>query len=593
MEELEFDKNKSILPFLKRMFGYVWKFEKKYFIFMLTFAGVVGTIDSSFPKLFSMFIHDCLGNQTEVNKENLWTLVTAPCFQKYLWILISLILVLISSVMIFVYSAGAIAECIIFNMRRQLFEKYQALPFSYFDKNSSGWLLSRISSDTDRISEVISWGLIGMAWATVSIFFCFGIMFYTNIVMAIIVLLSIPLMVITSSKIREKILFYSRRSRKINSEMIGLINEHIHGVELNKSLANEDKALSIFAAKAIDYRKAAYQSAFFSAAYFPVIIVVGNLAAAGVLGYGANQILEQIPLMTIGILSSFFIYALQIFEPISDMSNYYSIAQNSMSAGERIFTALDEPLEIKDETHLTDFKAINGEIELRNIHFGYNNEKEILTDFHLKIPSGQQLALVGPTGEGKSTIASIIARFYPPQKGDILIDGISVQERTMKSFREQVGVVLQQPHVFSGTIYANICYGKKDIPRKEIENILNEMGCEEMIGRLEEEIQPDGINLSLGEKQIISIARVFAYNPKILILDEATSAIDTITEQRLQLAVKKVLKGRTSIVIAHRLSTIVESDRILYIQNGTILEDGSHSELMEKKGAYWGLHRVG
>ncbi|MFN7240292.1 MAG: ABC transporter transmembrane domain-containing protein [Chitinophagales bacterium] len=175
MEELEFDKNKSILPFLKRMFGYVWKFEKKYFILMLTFAGIVGTIDSSFPKLFSMFIHDCLGNQIEVSKENLWALVSSPCFQNYLWILISIILVLISSVMIFVYSAGAIAERIIFHMRRQLFEKYQALPFSYFDQNSSGWLLSRISSDTDRISEVISWGLIGMAWATVSIFFCFGI----------------------------------------------------------------------------------------------------------------------------------------------------------------------------------------------------------------------------------------------------------------------------------------------------------------------------------------------------------------------------------------------------------------------------------
>jgi ATP-binding cassette, subfamily B, bacterial len=592
MEELEFDKNKSIGPFLKRMFGYVWKFEKKYLILMLTFAGVVGMVDSSFPKLFSMFIHDCLGNQANLNGISLLQLIGTPCLQKYLWILLGVILILVCSVMIFVYSAGAIAERIIFHMRRQLFEKYQALPFSYFDKNSSGWLLSRISSDTDRISEVISWGLIGMAWATVSIVFCFGIMFYTNIPMAIIVFLSIPLMVLTSSKIREKILFYSRKSRKINSEMIGLINEHIHGVELNKSLANEDKALNIFTLKAIDYRKAAYKSAFFNAAYFPVIIVVGNMAAASVLGYGAHQILEQVPLMTIGILSSFFIYALQIFEPISDMSNYYSIAQNSMSAGERIFTTLDEPLEIKDEKHLSDFKEIKGEIELRNILFGYNEEKIILNNFNLKIPPGQQLALVGPTGEGKSTIASIIARFYQPQGGDILIDGISVSDRTMKSFREQVGVVLQQPHVFSGTIYSNICYGKKELPRVEIEKILKEMGCEDMIARLEEEIQPDGINLSLGEKQIISIARVFAYNPKILILDEATSAIDAITEQRLQLAVKKVLKGRTSIVIAHRLSTIVESDRILYIQNRAIAEDGSHSELMEKKGAYWGLHQV-
>lgn len=590
MQEQEFH-NKSILPFLKRMFHYAWGYEKKLFITMLMFAAVVGIIDSCYPFIFSHFMTDCLVSTKMDNKQELIQLFLSPCIQKYLWILLATILTVCMSVMLFVKAAGTISERVIFHMRRDLFVKLQAMPFSYFDKNSSGWLLSRISSDTDRVAEVISWGLIGMAWAIVSIFFCFGTMFSMHWIMSLIVLVAIPIMFFLSIKIRNLILKYSRFSRKINSEMIGLIGEHIHGVELNKSLANEDKAVAIFSEKAVEHRKSSYKSAYYNAVFFPIIIIVGNLAASSVLGYGAYEMTTQVSALTIGILSSFFLYAIQIFEPIADISNYYSIAQNSMSAGERIFTLMDEPLEKMEENLISNIE-MKGAINLSNINFGYSDDKLILENFNLKIDAGQQVALVGPTGEGKTTIASIISQFYKPQSGDLFIDNINFKSISLSNFREQVGIVLQQPHVFSGTIAENVRYGKKSISDDAVRNIFIEMGCDDLATRIDEKVQPDGINLSVGEKQLIAIARVFAYNPKILILDEATSAIDTITEQRLQLAIKKVLKGRTSIVIAHRLSTIIDSDRILYIQKGKIVEDGNHQYLMEKKGEYWRLNQV-
>jgi len=592
MNDIEFNQNKTILPFLKRMYRYTLLHEKKRLVLLVIFAGIVGTIDSFYPFIFSGFINECLSGNMGNTKLPYLDIFLSPCMFRYFLYLLGACVGISVSVAIFVYAAGSIGERVIYQLRREIFEKLQRLPFAYYDQNSSGWLLSRISSDTDRVAEVISWGLIGIAWAIVSIFFCFGIMLYMNWKMTLIVLISIPLMIVISAKIRAKILSYSRISRKINSEMIGLITEHINGVELNKVLANESKAVSIFSEKAEQHRKASCKSAFYSATYFPIVIVVGNMAAAGVLIYGANLVLEKSTLISLGILSSFFIYAIQIFEPIADISNYYSIAQNCLSAGERIFSLLDEPLALEDELHKANFESIQGNIELKNIQFGYNESKMILQDFNLKIPSGQQVAIVGPTGEGKSTIASIIARFYLPSAGHILIDGIDVNDRTMESYRQQVGVVLQQPHVFSGTIADNVRFGKSNMTDVEISQIFTEMGCIEMASRMNEEIKPDGINLSVGEKQLIAIARVFAYNPKILILDEATSAIDTITEQRLQMAIQRVLKNRTSLVIAHRLSTIVESDRILYIQSGKIIEDGNHASLMKMKGEYWKLNQV-
>jgi ATP-binding cassette subfamily B protein len=297
--------------------------------------------------------------------------------------------------------------------------------------------------------------------------------------------------------------------------------------------------------------------------------------------------------MTIGMLASFFVYSTLIFEPILDITNYYSLAQNAMSAGERIFSLIDQPISVKDtNNNLDDFNAIKGEIELKNVQFGYHQNQLVIPNLNLTIKEGTSVALVGPTGEGKTTISSLIARFYEPTSGEVLIDGVDYRERTLESYRKNVGFVMQTPNIFSGTLFENIKFGNPNISREKVQDILLKMGLNDMSENIDMRIESDGSNMSMGQKQLIAMARVFAYDPKILILDEATSNLDIETEIKIQKAIQELIKNRTSIIIAHRLSTIVHCDRILVIDKGGILEDGSHYELLAKNGAYAQLHQI-
>jgi ATP-binding cassette subfamily B protein len=494
--------------------------------------------------------------------------------------------------MCFIYFAGKIAEITLFNLRRDLFAKLQYISFSYLDQNSAGWLLTRISSDTDRVAEVISWGLIQAGWGITMIIFCFGFMFYFSTKLAFFVLATIPILIIGTIFIRKKITKYSRQARKVNSELIGLVNEHIYGVDTNKILVNEEKASDIYRHKAEIYREKSYKSSFYSIAYFPIVVGLGSIATFFVLYMGGMETLNPKTGISIGALASFFIYSTLIFEPILDIASYYSIAQNSMSAGERIFSLLDEPIIVKDKNNkLSDFETIKGDIKLENISFRYNESRWIIENMNLEISSGSSIAIVGPTGEGKTTLASIISRFYEPSAGFVKIDGIDYRDRTLASYRSQVGVVLQHPSIFSGTLFENIQFGNIQITRERVAAILEIMQLEHFKNQLDMKISPDGNNLSVGEKQLIALARVFAYNPKILILDEATSNLDIQTERKLQHAIETLIKGRTSIIIAHRLTTIEACDRILLIEKGNIVEDGTHSELLSKEGKYFNLSK--
>jgi ATP-binding cassette, subfamily B, bacterial len=592
--EQEIQGDESIIPFLKKIFGYTIQREKGLFFTMLFFVMIIGGIDAMFPKVFSSFIEDCLSHPIDVKHLTAYQILLTPSVYKYFLILLGMVLGTSMTVFVFVYCAGKIGERIILHLREALFSKLQSLSFSYFDQNSSGWLLSRIMSDTDRVFEVVSWGLIGLSWGLVMVIVSISMMFYLDPMLGLIVFLSLPVLFFCSMKLRKIILKYSRLGRKANSEMIGLINEHIHGIELNKSLSNESKATDIFSDKVEHLRKANYKSAIFSAMFFPMVTSIGSVTAAIVVCIASHQIITHDQVMTIALLSSFFVYAVQIFEPISDITNYYAIAQSCLSAGERIFSLIDEKPTIVDAFNdLPHYENVKGEVEFKNVTFSYNAEKIIIANLNLKIKAGSSIALVGPTGEGKTTIASLLGRFYEPTLGEICIDDVDYRLRTMASLRKSVGVVLQQPHIFSGTIRSNIEFGKEGMTDEHIFKILDLMGCGDWKTRLDEEIQPDGTNFSMGEKQLIALARVFIYDPAILILDEATSAIDSITERKLQYALDIILKNRTSIVIAHRLSTIRNCDRILYIQGGKISEDGSHEELMKVGGKYKGLLEAG
>ena len=408
--------------------------------------------------------------------------------------------------------------------------------------------------------------------------------------MGVLVTLSIPVMLLASIRIRLLVLKYSRKARQVNSDLTASFNEHINGIAINKSTAQEARVSAEFSNISNRMRKASYRAAIYTAVYIPVVIFIGAAATALVLFWGGTMTFSQG--LSIGILVAAFDYTAKIFIPIVEISVFYAQLQSSLSAGERVFSLIDEPLEIMDQSDATDFEEIQGNIEFRDVSFGYLPDQFVLENINLKIAAGQSIALVGATGEGKTTIASLVARFYQPNSGQILIDGEDYCTKTLHSLRSQLGVVLQTPHLFKGTIRENICYGKPEATDEEVKKALEAVGAFAEFGpRLAEEIGEEGGALSMGEQQLLSFARAVLVNPRIFIMDEATSSIDTITEAKIQKTIAQLLQGRTSIIIAHRLSTIRHCDRILVIDGGKIVEDGPHAALIQQKGKYFDLSR--
>jgi len=383
---------------------------------------------------------------------------------------------------------------------------------------------------------------------------------------------------------------YSRASRKINSEITASFTEQINGVEVNKITAQETRVSNDFKVLSKNMQQKTFKATFYTAMYMPIVIFVGAITAIFVINIGGNMALALPAGITLGVLAAFFGFATRIFEPILDITRFYANAQNCISAGERIFGLIDEEPTIKDDVNAVAVNAIKGAIDFKNVDFEYVASKSVLSNFNLNIKAGTSVALVGATGDGKTTITNLIGRFYQPTKGSILIDGIDYKKIKLNSLRQQMGIVLQTPHLFKGTVWENIIYAKQNSTKKEVILTLKKLGAAQFIDRLEEQVGENGDNLSLGEKQLISFARATLANPSILIMDEATSSIDTQTEQKIQLGIKELISNRTSIIVAHRLSTIKNCDRILVIKKGEIVEDGNHNKLIEKRGLYYNLY---
>jgi ATP-binding cassette subfamily B protein len=520
----------------------------------------------------------------------LFTNVDISALKIYAVIFLGLGLILASGVFGFINFAGRIQEYVMYDIRQELFKKLQELSFSFYDKSAVGWLLSRISSDTIKVTELVSWTMIECLWGMGMIVFCVTAMFIYNWKLAIIVTATIPVLTLVSVKLRMLILKYSREARKYNSEMTARFNEHINGVEVNKSLVQEKRVSEDFKLLSEKMRVSSYKAAYYQAIFMPLIIFGGSTAAAFVIYYGGLMAIDVPAVITVGTLAAFFGYAIMIFEPILDISRFYSQAQNSISAGERIFSLIDTKALIVDKTGAGGYGRINGNIEFENVSFLYDRGKPVLENMNLSIKAGSSVALVGETGGGKSTIINLICRFYEPTGGAIKIDGIDYKEMTMESLRSQLGVVLQTPHLFSGTVRDNIKYGRDEATDMEVIAALKTVGADEFVTKLDEQVGEGGEHLSMGEKQLVSFARAVLADPRIFIMDEATSSVDTLTEANIQRGIAKIMESRTSIIIAHRLSTIKHSDRILVINKGKITEDGSHHDLMVKKGIYYRLY---
>ena len=589
-KEQEFKGKGLVWPFLKRMFTCSLKY-KRWLWSLVIFTLFYGIVEALYPLVWLYYIDHLVTPLVEGIKKGYFDMNMAKIqLLHFAGIYLGITLFQALTIYYFTLCAGSVGEYVMYDLRKQMFSKLQQLSFSFYDRTAVGWLIARITSDSKQVTGLISWGLRSFIWGMTMIIVCFGVMFFYNWQLALIVLITLPFLLLVSVKIKMTIIKHSRRSRRFNSELIASYNEHINGIEVNKATVQEERAIKQFYDHTELLRSASFKLAFYSSIYAPMVVFIGSIAGALIVSFGGHMVLAGLTGMTLGTWAAFFGYVRNIFMPIFDITRYYALAQSSLSAGERIFALIDEKTEIEDKPGVNNFHSIKGEIRFEGVYFYYREERPILKNFNLHIQAGESIALVGPTGEGKSTIANLICRFYEPQKGSIKIDGVDYREKTLHSFRSQLGVILQTPYLFYGTIKQNIKYGVRYATDESVVSALDLIGATEFISRLEEEVGQEGNMLSTGEKQIIALARVIIRDPKILVMDEATSAIDTLAELRIQHGIQKVIEKRTAVIISHRLSTIKNCDRILMIKEGKVVEDGGHDALIRQHGYYYNLY---
>lgn len=492
----------------------------------------------------------------------------------------------------FIYLAGILGERIQYDLRKKIFNHLQDLSFSYFNRTPVGWIMSRVTSDTERIADLVTWGLLDVTWGIMNIATAIYFMIKINLHMALIILPVMPVLIYVAILFKTKILTQYRQVRKINSKITGAFNETITGVRVIKALCQEERNRDEFGQLSKSMFKTAYRARWLSALFLPVVQLIAAFALGLIIWRGAIQI--DIGGLTIGGLQAFIAYMTTILWPIQDLARVYAEMQQSIASAERVFSLIDAVPDVADRDDSMDLGSIKGDIEFNHVDFYYEQDKPVLKDFSLYVNQGETIALVGPTGGGKTTIVNLICRFYEPRRGEIRIDGTNYLQLTLNSIQSRIGVVLQTPHLFSGSIRENIRYGRLDATDQQVEQAARIAGAHEFIVLLEncydEDVGEGGNLLSSGQKQLVSLARAVLADPDIFIMDEATSSVDTLTESLILKGMEALMDGRTSFIIAHRLSTIRRADRILVIQNGQIAETGNHSKLMRLRGHYYRLY---
>lgn len=509
----------------------------------------------------------------------------------------SLIVVQALTVFGFIYFTGILGERIRYDLRKQLFAHLQRLSLSYYNRTPVGWIMSRVTSDTDKLAELVTWGILDTSWGFFNILTAIYFMVIIDWRLALIVSVVIPAIVGVAIQFKKKIIVEYRHVRKINSKITGGYNETITGVRVIKSLGRERENLEGFGELTGDMYRAGYRAAWFSALFLPTVQLISALAVGAVLwysGWQVNSVNIAGTTLSIGGIQAFITYVTFMLWPIQEMARVYAEMQQAIAAGERIFSLLEAEPEIQDRAGATDPGTLRGDIEFDDVTFYYEADSPVLTGFSLKVKQGETIALVGPTGGGKSTIVNLICRFFEPKQGVIRIGGMDYTHMTQHAIQSRVGIVLQTPHLFSGTVRENIRYGRLDATDAEVLEAARIVGADEFITNLpkgyDEQVGEGGSLLSVGQKQLISLARAVLADPDIFIMDEATSSVDTLTEALIQQGMDVLMEGRTSFVIAHRLSTIRNADRILVIENGAIAEMGSHAELLRAQGHYYRLY---
>ncbi len=588
-EQIEFEEEEFTTKFNGKTLWRIIAAQKPYKWSVLGFVSIVAgvsALDSIFTYLSARIVDEGIVAR---NTTQLWSLLTT-----YGW------LVVVQSILafIFIYICGILGERVRYDLRKGLFAHLQTLSLPYYNKTPVGWIISRVTSDTDRVAELITWGQLDLVWSTMNIITALYFMLKINVPLALIVIVIVPVIIVVSIWFQRKLIVEYREVRKTNSKITGTYNENITGVKVIKALNREKANLAAFATLSGSMYRASYRAAWLSALFLPTVQMISASAIGAILWYTGSQYTNTqtggVMGLTLGGLQAFITYVFFIIWPIQEMARIFAEMQQSVASAERIFSLLDAVPDVVDKPGSIDPGTLKGDIVFDNVTFHYEDGKPILSDFNLHVKQGEMIALVGPTGGGKSTIVNLVARFFEPKAGEVRIAGLDYTQMTQHAIQSRIGMVLQTPHLFSGTIRENLRYGRLEATDAEIETAAQMAGAHAFISTLEkgydEQVGEGGVLLSTGQKQLISLARAVLAQPDIFIMDEATSSVDTMTEALIQQGMDALLERCTSFVIAHRLSTIRNADRILVIENGSIAEMGTHSELLKLGGHYYRLY---
>jgi ATP-binding cassette subfamily B protein len=489
---------------------------------------------------------------------------------------------------------NSVGQYVMFDMRRELYDKLQHQEIAYYDRNPVGRIMTRLTTDVDALNELFTQGVTDLLGDLVMIVAIISVMLWMDVRLTLVTLLTVPLLFAATTWFRRG----ARKGYDMVRTRIARINaflqEHFAGAQTVQIFNAEEKSLRTFDEINDGHRRANIDTIWYYAVFFPLVDLIGAVGIALIIWYGGYRVMHNH--LTLGALVAFIQYSGFLFQPIRDISDKYNVLQAAVVASHRIFRTLDLPIAIVNPAKPQKAERAFGRIEFENVWFAYQNENWVLKDVSFTVEPGQSVALVGHTGSGKTTITNLLMRFYDIQRGRILLDGVDIRDWDLKALRENFAVVLQEVFLFSGTIAGNIRLGREEIPEERVEWAAKEVHADKFIerlkGRYQSEVRERGAGLSVGQKQLISFARALAFDPALLILDEATSSIDTETEQLIQRAIERVMRNRTSIVVAHRLSTIQNADRIIVLHHGEVREQGSHQDLLGQRGLYWKLYKL-